>query len=87
MDLSDFRRAIWAQFKRAENQGRPHVEINAGELYRTLGGYPPKRGEQHRMPLCCQAMRAELDAKRDQVVHETASGQAPSLTIRYKIPR
>jgi len=28
-----------AQIKRARAQGRPHVEINAGELHRLLGGY------------------------------------------------
>ncbi len=52
-----FRDELGAQINRAQRQGRPHVEINAGELHRTLGGYPPKAGGPHQaMPSCCAVM-------------------------------
>jgi hypothetical protein len=34
----DFRTELAAQIARAAKQGRPHIEINAGELHRTVGG-------------------------------------------------
>jgi 5-methylcytosine-specific restriction protein A len=83
----DFRTELLAQIARAAKQGRPHVEINAGELHRTVGGYPPKAGQSHSMPSCCNVMHDEYDRKRDEIVHETDSGQAPALTIRYVLPR
>lgn len=84
---SDFKDELMAQFKRGEKQSRPHVEINAGELHRTLGGYPPKTGETHVMPSCCNAMWEAFDDARDVVVHQTESRHSPSLTIRYALPR
>jgi hypothetical protein len=83
----DFRTELMAQIARASNQGRPHVEINAGELHRTLGGYPPKTGSSHSMPMCCDVMRDAFDPARDDIIYETESGRAPALTIRYILPR
>ena len=83
----DFRAELTAQIRRASNQGRPHIEVNAGELHRTVGGYPPKAGWSHSMPSCCNVMREEYKPGRDEIVHETDSGQAPALTIRYVLPR
>lgn len=76
-----------AQIERAVKQGRTHVEVNAGELHRTLGGYPPKAGESHAMPSCCEAMRQEFKRGNAEMIHETESGNSPSLTIRYGLPR
>jgi 5-methylcytosine-specific restriction protein A len=83
----DFRAELAAQIDRAAKQGRRHVEINAGELHRTLGRYPSKTGESHSMPACCKVMRDELGRGNAEIVHETDSGYAPSLTIRYDLPR
>lgn len=80
----EFRMELIAQIARATKQSRPHVEINAGELHRTVGGYP---GSSHNMPTCCSVMRSEYEVERDVIVHETASGNAPALTIRYFLPR
>jgi hypothetical protein len=79
----EFRTELTAQISRASRQGRSHVEVNAGELHRVIGGYPPKSGGQHRMPLCCEVMRAEAKHRRAEVIYETESGQSASLTIRY----
>ncbi len=86
-NADDFRNELLAQFSRASRQGRTHIEINAGEMHRLLGGYPPKNGKNHSMPSCCLVMRQELEKGEAVVVHETGSGHAPSLTIRYKLPR
>ncbi len=83
----DFRVELRAQITRAQRQGRPHVEVNAGELHRTLGGYPRKHGSSHSMPSCCNVMRDEFVRGKDEIIHETDSGQAPALTIRYHLPR
>ena len=86
--IADFRNELDAQIARAERQGRPHIEVNAGELHRVLGGYPPKAGEGHHcMPSCCEAMRQEFRRGGAEVVYETESGNAAALTIRYSLPR
>lgn len=86
--ITDFRAKMNEQISRAEKQGRPHVEINAGELHRVLGGYPPKAGDPlHSMPSCCEAMRQEFKRGDAEVVFETESGNAAALTIRYRLPR
>jgi hypothetical protein len=51
-----FRQGLLAQMNRAADGGRD-VLINSGELYRSLGGYP---GSVHGMPICCDAMEAEM---------------------------
>jgi 5-methylcytosine-specific restriction protein A len=83
----DFRTELEAQIERASKQGRPHIEVNAGELHRAVGGYPPKHGQSHAMPACCSVMRQEFSKGKAEVIHETDSGQAPALTIRYYLPR
>jgi 5-methylcytosine-specific restriction protein A len=88
MPTSDnFRNELRAQIDRAKKQGRPHIEVNAGELHRVVGGYPPKAGKTHSMPLCCNVMRDEMELWHSEVVFETESGQAETLTIRYHLPR
>jgi len=79
----DFANEINAQIDRAAQQGRPHVEINAGELHRLLGGYP---GPNHRMPVCCEAMR-KIQEPSDKLVFSPPEGNGASLTVRYSVPR
>ncbi len=80
----DFHAELVARLDRAARQGRPHAEINAGELHRSLGGYP---GVDHAMPSCCNVMRREFDLARDELIYEPVGGQGASLTIRYALPR
>jgi hypothetical protein len=84
---AEFCAEIDAQISRASKEGRPHVELNAGEIHRAVGGYPPPAGENHAMPACCAALRSRRDPSRDEIVFETESGQAAALTIRYTLPR
>jgi len=67
--IADFRTELEAQIGRAQKQGRPHIEVNAGELHRVIGGYPPKAGEPaHSMPSCCEAMRQEFRRGNAEIV-------------------
>lgn len=80
----DFRKELTRQTDRATRQGRPHVEVNAGELHRAVGGYP---GAGHGMPSCCSAMRDELLKGDAEVVFETPSGNGAAFAVRCRLPR
>jgi hypothetical protein len=86
-NAEDFRAELKAQIDRATSQDRKHIEINAGELHRTVGGYPPLSGENHSMPSCCGVLRDELSKGSAEVVHATESGNSASLTVRFNLPR
>lgn len=85
--VDDFKVELTGILQRAERQGRPHVEINAGELHRSVGDYPSRDGNQHAMPTCCSVMRSELEAGKAEVIYPPESGNCASLTIRYYLPR
>ena len=70
----------------AEIQRRIHnmpglwLDINAGDVHRACGGYP---GTNHKMPICCHAMR-KLMRDSDMILPGgPAKGNGASLTIRY----
>ena len=71
------------QLTRAEARGAPYVDINSGQLHRKVGGYP---GNNHRMPVCCEVMYAEMK-DGDEVLDAPPKGKGASLTIRYQLPR
>ena len=79
----DFRKELSAQLARGTKRGAAHLEVNSGELHRVLGGYP---GPNHRMPICCEVMRREIN-DGDEVISEPMGGKGASLTVRYKLPR
>jgi 5-methylcytosine-specific restriction protein A len=78
-----FRRELARQLANAHAAGLSHVRINAGALHRQMGGYP---GPDHRMPMCCDVMRAEM-RPGDRVVTTPPRGRGASLTIEYRLPR
>ena len=71
-------------FAEKTTTGEKEVTITSGELHRLLGGYP---GTNHRMPICCAAMRQVFDQSKDTVLHSPESGIGATLTIRYALPR
>jgi hypothetical protein len=81
VSIDHFRQELQAQMSRAANGGFIDVMINSGELYRCLGGYP---GSKHGMPLCCDAMQAEMKSG-DILVLDRSSGSG--MTVRYLLPR
>lgn len=80
---NDFRKRLRKRLKRAEEEGKPHEDINAGELHRDVGGYP---GPDHRMPVCCGVMRSEMK-NGDRIIEEPPEGDGASPTVRYELPR
>ena len=76
-----FRQGLLAQMHRASHGGLIDVLISSGELYRSLGGYP---GSAHGMPLCCDAMQAEMKPG-DTLLLERTNGAG--MTVRYLLPR
>lgn len=80
----EFKVELEAQIDRARRQGRPHIEINSGELHRILGNYP--NSDNHNMPDCCEVMRLYIQSN-DIVIFEPPEGAGASLTIRYSLPR
>lgn len=79
-----FQEALDSFFAAAERDGKTSVEVNSGDLHRSLGGYP---GRNHRMPVCCKVLAENMQHARDTVVESPPSGQGASLTIRYALPR
>lgn len=78
-----FRAAVLREFGVASGRGKSRVRIRAGDLHRTLAGYP---GTGHRMPVCCSVMRS-LMLPGDVVVESPAKGAGAKLTIEYRLPR
>ena len=83
-NANDFRRRLRAELATAEERGEAHRIITARELHNLVGGY---RGTtNHRMPVCCRAMRAEKRSG-DEVLYKPPCGDGASLEIRYRLPR
>jgi len=80
---ADFIAAIHTSFRGAQIKKHKYLDINSGDLHRLLGYYP---GPDHRMPLCCGAMRKEMK-QGDQILNQPPKGNGASLTIRYQLPR
>lgn len=80
----EFSNAIRAKLREAELRGAGHLDLNAGELHRELGGYPAAGA--HQMPSCCEALYAE-QRTGDTILARPPKGKGASLTVRYKLPR
>jgi len=83
LTANSFRQELADLFSRAQDAGRTSIDVNSGELHRSLGGYP---GPRHRMPVCCDVMYQEMQDK-DRILNAPAKGKGASLTIRYMLPR
>ena len=70
----------------ADETKKAHTEIiiTSGELHRLVGGYP---GTNHRMPICCAAMKEAFNSSTDTILSSPTSGNGASLKIRYALPR
>lgn len=83
LTVEDFRAELERQLAAAAREGKTSVRISAGELHRAVGGYP---GRNHRMPMCCQAMRS-VKTDSDKTVESPPKGNGARLTIEYRLPR
>jgi hypothetical protein len=80
---NDFWLQLFLLLNRATEAGEKSVDVQAGELHRTVGWYP---GPNHRMPVCCRVMRDEMQPG-DVVLEEPPKGAGASLRVRYQLPR
>lgn len=79
----NFRSALSSLLDEAGRLGFSYVGITAGALHRRVGGYP---GTEHRMPVCCAAMR-EVMGPSDRILEQPPSGNGASLLIQFALPR
>lgn len=79
----EFSGELHSLLKKAEECGFVAVDVNAGNLHRRVGGYP---GNDHRMPLCCEAIYSEMGSS-DKIVEKPDSGKGASVTVRFALPR
>lgn len=84
MTADKFRAALAKLFGDAAAAGRARVVVRSGDLHRLVGGYP---GPNHRMPVCCNVLYAEMVDGRDEILHAPPKGQGASLAIEYRLPR
>jgi 5-methylcytosine-specific restriction protein A len=70
-------------FLSAQSEGKKTITINSGELHRSIGGYP---GSNHRMPVCCSAMRSIM-RDGDIIIESPPRGNGANFTIKYNLPR
>ena len=83
MTADDFRAELAGLFEGAAKAGRGTIVVRAGDLRRAVGGYP---GTNHRMPVCCNVMYAEMVDGVDEVLSASASGLGASVAIEYVLP-
>ena len=82
-DAEDFRQQLTTEFANAMAAKHTYIDVRSGDLHTTVGGYP---GHDHRMPVCCSVMYAEMRT-HDIILDSPPSGKGASLVIRYKLPR
>ena len=79
----EFRVELIRRLDRARQFGVSHLDVNAGELHRYVGGYPAR---VHAMPLCAAVMMVER-RPGDEILVSAGPGREEVLTIRYRLPR
>ena len=84
MTADDFRAALAKLFGDAVAAGRSTVVVRSGDLHRIVGGYP---GIDHRMPVCCNVMYAEMVDGVDEILSAPPKRQGASLAIEFLLPR
>ena len=78
----EFLRTLGKLFAEAKHTGLSEIDVNSGQLHRRVGNYP---GPNHRMPVCCDAMRSAM-ASGDKIIESPMRGKGARLTIRYRLP-
>ena len=79
----NFRAQLATVFADAMKAERDYVDVRSGDLHKEVGGYP---GSNHRMPICCNVMYAEMRT-HDGILSSPPKGKGASLVIRYRLPR
>ena len=82
-DAAAFEAEIRRRWRAAEEAGADFVDVRAGDVHRSVGGYP---GPGQRMPDCYYVMRRMMTAG-DVELTEPPRGAGATLVVRYKLPR
>jgi 5-methylcytosine-specific restriction protein A len=82
-NTEDFKNEVEHQLSEAGKQGLPYIDLNSGNIHRSLGGYP---GRNHRMKSCCAVMRSFMHGS-DRIIDQPEKGDGASFTIRFLLPR
>jgi len=80
---ADFQKELDSILSFAKQKRLVSITIKSGELHRIVGEYP---GKDHRMPICCDVMRANM-SQRDEELSAPPKGMGATLVIQYKFPR
>lgn len=83
MTRQAFSSALARQLAKAQQEGKPYLDVNSGELHRVVGGYP---AQNHRMPTCCDVMR-EFMRDGDVVIYTPPLAKGATFAVRYMLPR
>ncbi|MBX3046791.1 MAG: hypothetical protein KF698_07330 [Anaerolineales bacterium] len=75
----DFDNKLDEIFGFGKANGIVEIVIRSGDLHRAVGGYP---GDDHRMPVCCEAMRSKMRSG-DSIIEQPPKGDGANLVIRY----
>ncbi|WP_198133797.1 DUF6884 domain-containing protein [Anaeromyxobacter dehalogenans] len=76
-----FEQELGERLARARRDSKKSLVVNAGELHRSVGGYP---GPGNRMPICCRVMRKYMSAG-DRIVAAPPRGDGASFTVCYEL--
>ena len=77
----EFQRGLDRILEEARNLGKPYEDVRAGDLHKSVGGYPARN---HRMPVCCSVMRKNMKGS-DTILPNTLKKDGASLRIRYNL--
>ena len=88
-----FDKAIEKMIQEARNAGKPNITVTAVDLHKMVlceycehpNKYP---GQNHRMPMCCAAMRKAMQEQNgDCIVSQPPEGDGASLEIAYNLTK
>lgn len=78
-----FRATLIELLRNAQHAGLTSLQVRSGDLHRAVGDYP---GPNHRMPVCCSAMRGVMTAG-DRIVQQPPKGNGANFVVEYLLPR
>jgi hypothetical protein len=80
--IQDCKRELREMFSMSQETDRGFIDVNAGHLHQRVFGVHAFED----IPVCCAAMRAELQPG-DSVVEGDEGQRSGTFTIRYLLPR
>ena len=79
--VPEFRRALLARFRQAEEAGKRHLEVACRDLHDEVNS------DGNKPAVCSGVMWVETSEGNCEIVSTPPGGAGRSLTIRYGLPR